>query len=253
MSRIQFLLIFMFTVVSLPVISNWLSYRNQTLNNDCIGKGIDNNYVSRNFDKIIKTFRKESIRSSYATLDDATKDKILQYKNKIFDSAYPYSGNKNSKIIAVWFFDYSCSYCKVMKDDIKQLINDGKIKYIFRDTPILGNNSLKAARGALAVYFIDKEKYFDFYYAALSYRGEFSNETVLNIVKNIGVNESDFDNSMKSNADKIEQAINNSKLLVKELGVGGTPLLIIGDSLFVGVTNLNVLRKKVDELSHKQN
>lgn len=67
-------------------------------------------------------------------------------------------------------------------------------------------------------------------------------------MKNIGINENDFNNSMKNNADKIEQMINNSKLLVRDLGVGGTPFLIIGDSLFVGKTDLNILRKKVNEL-----
>ncbi|WP_246214399.1 thioredoxin domain-containing protein [Wolbachia endosymbiont of Dirofilaria (Dirofilaria) immitis] len=65
--------------------------------------------------------------------------------------------------------------------------------------------------------------------------GEFSNKTISNIMKNIWINESGFDNSMKNNVDKIEQAINNSKLLVKGLEVGDTPFLIIGDSLFVGV------------------
>ncbi|MDM8335576.1 DsbA family protein [Wolbachia pipientis] len=251
MSRISFLLIFILAVASLPVINNWLSHRSQTLSDDQIGKRLDD-YISKNFDKIIKTLREESIKSSYAARDNAVKGKILQYKNEIFDPAYPYSGNKNSKVIAVGFFDYSCRYCKAIKNDIKQLTNDGKVKYIFRDAPILGNASLKAAKSALAIYFIDKEKYFDFHYAALSHKGEFLDETILGIVKNIGINEDDFNNSMKNNADKIEQMINNSKLLVRELGVGGTPLLIIGDSLLVGATDLNVLRKKVDELSREQ-
>ncbi|NSM56930.1 DsbA family protein [Wolbachia endosymbiont of Atemnus politus] len=251
MYRISFLLIFILAIASLPVINNWLSHRSQTLSDDYIGERLDD-YISRNFDRIIKTLREESIKSSYAARNNATKGKILQYKNEIFDSAYPYSGNENSRVIAVGFFDYSCGYCKAIKDDIKQLINDGKVKYIFRDTPILGNNSLKAARSALAVYFVDKDKYLDFHYAALNHRGEFSDENILGIVKGIGINENDFNNSMKDNADKIEQMINNSKLLVSELGVGGTPFLIIGDSLFVGATDLDILRKKVDELSHKQ-
>ncbi len=252
MSRIPFLLILIIVIASLPVINNWLSYHNQTLNDDYICERLDN-YISRNFDKIIKILREESIKSNYAARDNATKGKILQYENKIFDLAYPYLGNENSNIIAVGFFDYSCGYCKAIKDDIKQLINDGKIKYIFRDTPILGNNSLKAAKSALAVYFIDKGKYFDFHYAILDHKGEFSDENILDIVKSIGINEDNFNNSMKNNAGKIEQMINDSKFLVRELGAGGTPFLIIGDSLFIGATDLDVLRKKVDELSHKQN
>lgn len=251
MSRISFLLILIIVIASLPIINNWLSNRSRVLNDEYIGERLDN-YISRNFDKIIKTLREESIKSSYAARNNAAKGKILQYKNEIFDSAYPYSGNENSNVIAVGFFDYSCGYCKAIKDDVKQLINDGKVKYIFRDTPILGNDSLKAAKSALAVYFIDKEKYFNFHYAALDHRGEFSDENILGIVKSIGINENDFNDSMKNNADKIEQMINNSRLLVRNLGVGGTPFLIIGDSLFVGATDLDVLREKVDELSHKQ-
>ncbi|MCM1000747.1 MAG: DsbA family protein [Wolbachia endosymbiont of Melophagus ovinus] len=251
MSRISFLLILIIVIASLPIINNWLSNRSQVLNDEYIGERLDN-YISRNFDKIIKTLREESIKSSYAARDNAAKGKILQYKNEIFDSTYPYLGNENSNVIAVGFFDYSCGYCKAIKDDVKQLISDGKVKYIFRDTPILGNDSLKAAKSALAVYFIDKGKYFDFHYAALDHRGEFSDENILGIVKSIGINENDFNDSMKNNADKIEQMINNSRLLVRNLGVGGTPFLIIGDSLFVGATDLDVLREKVDELSHKQ-
>ncbi|QOD38673.1 DsbA family protein [Candidatus Wolbachia massiliensis] len=251
MSRISFLLIFILAVASLPIINSWLSNRSQPLTDDYIGEKLDD-YISRNFDKIIKTFREESIKSSHAARDNATKGKILQYNNEIFDLAYPHLGNENSNIIAVGFFDYSCGYCRAIKDDIKQLINDGKIKYIFRDAPILGNNSLKAAKSALAVYFVDKGKYFDFHYAALDHKGEFSDENILGIVKSIGINENDFHSSMQNNADKIERMIDDSKLLVRELGVGGTPFLIIGDSLFVGATDLDVLRKKVDELSHKQ-
>nr|WP_246209914.1 DsbA family protein [Wolbachia endosymbiont of Atemnus politus] len=113
------------------------------------------------------------------------------------------------------------------------MINDGKVMFIFRDTPLLGNNPLKAETSALAVYFFDKDKYLDFHYAAVNHRGEFSDENILGIVKGIGINENDFNNSMTDNSDKIEQMINNSKLLVSELAVGGTPFLIIGDSLFV--------------------
>ncbi len=251
MSRVSFLLILIIVIASLPIINNWLSNRSRMLSDDYIGEKLDD-YISRNFDRIINILKEQSIRSNHAARDNATKGKILQYKNEIFDSAYPYSGNENSSVVAAGFFDYSCGYCKAMKNDIKQLINDGKIKYIFRDAPILGNDSLRAAKSALAVYFIDKEKYFDFHYSALSHKGGFSDESILDIVKSIGINEDDFNNSMKNNADKIEQMINDSKLLVRDLGVGGTPFLVMGDSLFVGATDLDVLRKKVDELSHKQ-
>lgn len=252
MSRISFLLILIIVIASLPIINNWLSSRSQVMSDDYIGERLDN-YISKNFDKVVKTFQDQSNKSNQTARDNVAKSKISQYKNEIFDLTYPHSGNKNGSVIVVGFFDYSCGYCKTIKNDIKQLINDGKVKYIFRDAPMLGDNSLKVAKSALAVHFIDKEKYFDFHYAALNHKGAFSDSDILDIAQSIGINEDDFNNSMKNSADKIGEMINSSKLLVRDLGVGGVPFLIIGDSLFVGATDLSVLRRKVDELSNKQN
>lgn len=247
MPRVLLLLVFIIIIASLPIINNWLlNSRKVALDDDYISKELDS-YMDRNLDKIIENIQE---KSKYAARDNMFKNKISQYKDEIFDLAYPYFGNEGSHIIAVGFFDYSCGHCKAIKDDIKQLIGDGKIKYVFRDTPILGDGSLKAAKSALAVYFIDKKKYFDFHHAALSYKENFSDDSILDIIQDIGISKRDFNNSMKNNMSKIEQMINNSRLLVRNLGVGGTPFLIIGDSLFVGVTDLSILRKKVDELSN---
>ncbi|WP_253299754.1 DsbA family protein [Wolbachia endosymbiont of Chironomus riparius] len=248
MIKISFFLTFIIFIASLPFIGDFLANlkqpKNIALSDDYIGQKLDD-YINNNIEKIIKNIQD---KSKYAAQDKLIKNKILQYKDEIFDTSYPSTGNIDSKVIAVGFFDYSCGYCKVIKDDIKQLINDGKINYIFRDSPILGNNSLKMAKSALAVYFIKKEKYFDFNYAALSHTGEFSDNDILNILQNIGIEESEFNNSMQNNMNKIEHMINSSKALVRDLGIGGTPFLIIGDSIFVGATDLSILREKVNQL-----
>ncbi|MDN5248271.1 MAG: DsbA family protein [Wolbachia endosymbiont of Tyrophagus putrescentiae] len=251
MSRVPFLLILIVVIASLPVINNWLSTQKKPaeveLSDSYIGKRLDD-YISRNIDQILATIQ---AKSNEAARDNVVKNRILQYKDRIFNENYPYSGNKDSNVIAVGFFDYSCGYCKLIKDDIKQLINDGKIKYIFRDTPILGKGSMKAAKSALAVYFLDEKKYLGFHDAALSHKGEFSDDVILNIVESLGINKDDFSASLDNNMDKIKHMINDSRLLVNDLGVGGTPFLIIGDSIFVGATDLSVLRRKVDELKNK--
>ena len=56
MSRISFLLILIIVIASLPIINNWLSNRSQMLSDDYIGEKLDN-YISRNFDKIVKTLK----------------------------------------------------------------------------------------------------------------------------------------------------------------------------------------------------
>lgn len=61
MSKISFLLIFILAVASLPVINNWLSHRSQTLNDDYIGERLDN-YISKNFDRVLKLSRKSQLK-----------------------------------------------------------------------------------------------------------------------------------------------------------------------------------------------
>ncbi|GFR13292.1 dsbA-like disulfide oxidoreductase [Trichonephila clavata] len=88
------------------------------LSDDYIGEKLDN-YISRNFDKIVKTLKRSRLKVVYAARDNVTKSKISQYKDQIFDLTYPYSGNENSSVIAVGFLDYSCGHCKAIKNDIK--------------------------------------------------------------------------------------------------------------------------------------
>lgn len=78
------------------------------------------------------------------------------------------------------------------------------------------------AKSALSVYFFDKKKYFNFHHAALSYKEKFSGDSILGIIQDIGISKRDFCKSMKNNMSKIEQMINNGRLLARKLGIGGT-------------------------------
>ncbi len=198
-------------------------------------------YIDKNIDKIVERII-ENMRGK-----GNEENKIARYKDLIFDFSYPHTGNENGQVVVAGFFDYSCGYCKLVKDHIKQLINDNKIKYIFRDVPILGDVSLKVAKSALAVYFIDESKYFDFHYAALDSKSTLSDSDILKVVKNVGITEDEFNYSMENNKEKIEEMLNNSTRLVTDLGAGGVPFIIIGNDLFVGVTDLSILRKAVDK------
>ena len=60
-------------------------------------------------------------------------------------------GNPTGDITIVEFFDYNCPYCKTAAKDLQDLIkSDENIKFIPREWPILNNNSVIAAKAALA-------------------------------------------------------------------------------------------------------
>lgn len=246
MLRILLLLGIIVGVASLPIISDrFFTQNKKLLDKESIEQIVDD-YISRNPNKILDSISRMQRDNAKREWNEIYQDN----KDKLVDFSYPTAGNKDSKVVAVEFFDYACGYCKKMKDDVKQLIADGAVKYIFRDLPILGDNSLRAARAALAVHFIDNNKYFDFYDAALSYNGPLADDAIYEIVKNIGIDSSNFDDSLNKNADKIDVMIGKSRELANNLGINGIPVTIIGDNLFVGATDYAKLRSEIKKLTN---
>ena len=246
MIRILFLLSLVILVASFPLINNWLS-NNSTkpiTDKDTIISVIEE-YISSYPQKVI-----ELLTMGQAKLEkEELSENIKTYKSEIEDFSYPSAGNKESKLVFVEFFDYSCGYCKMMLEDMKQVIKDGKVRVVFRDFPILGESSLKAVRAALAIHFINSEKYLDFYYAALGYKQQFNDDSILDIVTSIGVSEEDFKVSLAKNSDLIDKMIESTKDLAQKLNIRGTPAIIVGNTFIGGATDLSTLRSKIDEES----
>ena len=65
----------------------------------------------------------------------------------------PILGDSNAPITLVEFGDYQCHYCHVFFDSIeeniiKNYVETGKVKMIFKDYNIIGEDSIKASQGA---------------------------------------------------------------------------------------------------------
>ncbi|MCK5554891.1 MAG: thioredoxin domain-containing protein, partial [Alphaproteobacteria bacterium] len=78
------------------------------------------------------------------------------------DNRSPYIGNLDGDVTIVEFFDYNCHFCKNVFPDIQKLLKkDKKVRFIFRDSPVLGPTSETAARWALAAH--KQKKYFEYH------------------------------------------------------------------------------------------
>ena len=65
----------------------------------------------------------------------------------------PILGDPDAPITLVEFGDYQCHYCNVFfqsieKDIVKNYVDTGKVKIIFKDYNIIGEDSVKASQGA---------------------------------------------------------------------------------------------------------
>ena len=73
------------------------------------------------------------------------------------DPEIPVAGNADGDVTIVEYFDYNCPYCRKLEPELRQVVHDdGKVRLIWKDWPILGPVSVVATRMALASKYQDK-------------------------------------------------------------------------------------------------
>src|SRR3954452_389217 len=87
----------------------------------------------------------------------AEEEKVLTEALVLRDPEIPAAGNVDGDISIVEWFDYNCPYCRKIDPELRQVIqDDGKVRLVLKDWPILGPVSKVAARMALAAKYQDK-------------------------------------------------------------------------------------------------
>ncbi|MGN7678330.1 MAG: DsbA family protein [Anaplasma sp.] len=245
MARIFCLLSLIVLVASFPIISRLVSGVKHQNREEL--EAIIEEYIYKNPNKVITALSKGQVALNEVEM----RKKVIENREALNNDSYPSFGNKESKVLLVEFFDFSCGYCKAMLSHIKQLLADGRVHVVFRDLPALGEASTLAARAALAIHFINPEKYLDFYYAALDYDKRFTDVEILELVQSVGVKEEDFKKSLEQNEAKISAMLTETRELAEQLNIGGTPSVVVGDTVLVGVSDLQTLRDLIQDATRR--
>jgi protein-disulfide isomerase len=164
----------------------------------------------------------------------------------------PRIGNPDAKVKIVEFFDYRCGYCKKMMKVKDQLLASGNdVEIIFKEFPVLGDFSDKAAHAALAVNHIDKRKYMDYHRAMLTYNGPIDENTILNIVKSTGITEEQFNKALKDKS--IEKILDDNRKLARNIGIMGSPAYLIGEDYYPGAVSYEEIIEIINRNSNSKN
>jgi protein-disulfide isomerase len=157
---------------------------------------------------------------------------ITQHWDDITDAGDSFvAGNPNGDVTMVEFFDYRCPYCKQVQDSIVKLREgDPKLRVIYKEFPILSEESKVAAHAAIASR--KQGKYLAFHDALMAARGNFSTDMIMSIAKKVGLDTDKLQKDMKDPA--IDGVINRTLQLASEIGVTGTPGFIFGKKLVPG-------------------
>lgn len=160
------------------------------------------------------------------------------------DAATPVAGNPKGSVTIVEFFDYHCGYCKKALSAVKALLkDDDDVRFVFKEFPILGPGSVTAAQAALATWKIAPDKYLPFHVALMEWRGDLTEDRVMEVAKKVGIDTAKLKTAMADPA--ITAQLKRNTELAQELQIGGTPAFIIGGKLVPGAVDLATLQEMV--------
>ena len=136
-----------------------------------------------------------------------------------------------AKVVVVDFFDYHCGSCKRATHDVLALAerrND--IRFVFKELPVLSDESRVAARAALAAR--AQGRYLDFHTALMSAPGLLSERRLFAIAAGMGMDVEALRRDMNSAA--LDHELDTTIELAQSLGIQGTPAFFVNGELLAG-------------------
>ena len=151
--------------------------------------------------------------------------------------ASSWRGSANPDVTLVEFFDYACPYCKASNPAVDRLLKEDKdLRLVYRELPILGADSVTAARLSLEASKLGRfAKFHDTLWAT----GRPAPETNAAAAQAAGISPQPQEDPL------IEAELKRNFQLAGQLGATGTPLFVIGDRVLNGAVGYDALKEAI--------
>jgi protein-disulfide isomerase len=173
-------------------------------------------------------------RSAFAEGDDET---ILTEALVLRDPDIPVAGNPNGDITIVEYFDFNCPYCRKLEPELRQVVqDDGKVRLVLKDWPILGPVSVAAARMALATKYQDK--YVVAHDALFAISSKLTEPRIPELLAAAGIDVDRAKRDLETNAKAIDAILARNNAQATAFEFKGTPSFIVGKFRVPGVLTM---------------
>ncbi len=183
--------------------------------------------------------------------DQAAADRDLQMladnKDIIYQNPADWvGGNPAGDITVVEFMDYRCGYCRKAYQEVEDLVStDGKIRFVLKEFPILGDQSLLSSQFAIAVKMLyGDDAYKAAHDALITLRGDATDETLARLAQELGHDPAAVAEKMK--APEVMDIIKANHALADTMEINGTPTFVIDQTMVRGYVPLDGMRQIVD-------
>ncbi len=143
------------------------------------------------------------------------------------DPEVPVAGNVNGDISIVEWFDYQCPYCRKLEPELRQVVqDDGKVRLVWKDWPILGPVSVVASQMALACKY--QGKYEPAHNALIGVNSRLTEPRIDELLAGAGIDVDRAKRDLAANEKAISAILARNNEQAEGLGFDGTPSFIVG-------------------------
>ncbi len=164
-------------------------------------------------------------------------DNVLTEALVLRDPEIPVAGNAAGDITIVEYFDYQCPYCRKLEPELRQVVHDdGKVRLVLKDWPILGPVSVTAARMALASKYQDK--FVQAHDALIGVNSKLTAPRIREVLAGAGIDVDRLDRDLANNATAIDAILARNNEQAAAFDFRGTPSFIVGKFRVPGVLTM---------------
>ncbi len=157
-------------------------------------------------------------------------------------------GNPQGDITLVEFMDYRCSYCRRAVAEVDGLLGaDGNIRFILKEFPILGAESVAASRFAIATKQVAGDAaYKSVHDALMAYTGAMNVAGFTRLADALGLDANAITAAMDSDA--VTEVIAANHALAQRLRINGTPAFVMEDRMLRGYLPQEQMQQIAEEI-----
>ncbi len=179
---------------------------------------------------------------------------LEEHRAAIFEDGYSWvGGNPDGDVTIVEFLDYRCGFCKRAHPEVQTLLSDdGNIRMIVKEFPILGAESEMASRYAIATKLLEgDEAYSTVHDALMEWTGPLNAGALGRIARDTGIANHDAVLA-EMESETVSGIIASNRALGQTLQIQGTPSFIMGDNFVRGYIDLQQMQSIVEGIRAEQ-
>ncbi|HEX8443160.1 MAG TPA: DsbA family protein [Allosphingosinicella sp.] len=180
----------------------------------------------------------ELVTEAQARLQERETAKLIEANRALIETPFgsAWAGAADGDVVLVELFDYACGYCRQSNADVERLLaEDKKLKVVWREWPVLGQDSLAAAEASLAAA---EQGRFRPFFDQLFGQGRPTAPALQAARSKTGVEAAGAQPRYRAEIEKNYE-------LARLIGATGTPTFIVGDKVLQGAVGYEALKEAI--------